>query len=150
MPYTKRLRALVARGYFPKELPPVFTTTGFGQHVHAILHEWRNSKLFTTNSSGKVPGTKMLKDKSYIYQVAHANIEIISMPKRGYERRNIHITHPIPQALLSYELAKHWKAVQKWLSRRAFSLDDIRLSAIHKRDKFSTSYNQKSLSSSKL
>lgn len=35
--------------------------------------------------------------------------------------------------MLSYELAKNWKAVQKWLSRQTFSLDEIRISDRYER-----------------
>lgn len=128
MPYKDRLRAIVAKGYFPRELPPVFTTEDFGCHVSDILNEWLDNKVFLKKSAGKVPGNKSKKSGSFIYAVSDAEIEVISMSKRGYERRNIHITHPVPQALLSFELAKNWKTVQKWLSRQTYSLDEIRVS----------------------
>jgi hypothetical protein len=128
MPYKERLRALVSKGYFPRELPPVFTTRDFGHHVSDILDEWKIKKVFTQKTAGNIPKSKKKKSRAYTYVVDHAEIEIISKPKRGYERRNIHITHPIPQALLSYELASNWKAVQKWLSRQTYSLDEIRVS----------------------
>lgn len=133
MPYKKRLSALVSKGYFPRELPPVFTTNDFGQHINDILDEWRTKIVFSSNSAGKVPNTKKKKSHAHTYAVDHAEVEIISKPKRGYERRNIHITHPIPQALLSFELAKNWKTVQKWLSRQTFSLDEIRVSDRYER-----------------
>jgi hypothetical protein len=133
MPYKKRLSALVAKGYFPSELPPVFTTSDFGQHVSEILDEWRTKGVFRLKPGGKVPGTTKTKSRAYTYEIEHAEIEIISKPKRGFERRNINITHPVPQALLSYELAKNWQALQKWLSRQTFSLDEIRISERYER-----------------
>jgi hypothetical protein len=128
MSYEKRLSSLISKGYFPKELPPVFSTASFGECISNILDEWQTKKIFTNIPSGKVPGKKKKKRNSYGYRVESADLEIISMPKRVYERRNIHITHPIPQALLSYELSKNWKTVQKWLSRQTFSMDEIRIS----------------------
>lgn len=132
MPYKRRLRALLAKGYFPRELPPVFTTTDFGQHVHDILSDWENAAVYTTKKTGNLPGGAK-KSNSYNYQISYAEIEIISKPKRGYERRNIHITHPIPQALLAFELAKNWKTIQKWLLRQTYSLDEIRISDNYER-----------------
>jgi len=132
MPYKRRLRALLAKGYFPRELPPVFTTTDFGQHVHDILSDWENAAIYTTKKTGNLPGGAK-KSNSYNYQISYAEIEIISKPKRGYERRNIHITHPIPQALLAFELAKNWKTIQKWLLRQTYSLDEIRISDNYER-----------------
>jgi Reverse transcriptase (RNA-dependent DNA polymerase) len=134
MTYKDRLSALVAKGYFPRELPPVFTTTDFGLHVNDILAEWRANGVFRLKPAGNVPNKRnTAKRHSYTYDLAYADLEIMSTPKRGYERRNIAITHPIPQALLSYELARNWKAIQKWLSRQTFSLDEIRLSDRYER-----------------
>ena len=133
MPHKKRLSALVSKGYFPRELPPVFTTSDFGQHANDILDEWRVKSVFSSKSAGKVPNNNKKKCHAYTYIIDHAEVEIISKPKRGFERRNIHITHPIPQALLSYELEKNWKVVQKWLSRQTFSLDEIRVADRYER-----------------
>jgi hypothetical protein len=133
MPYKSRLKALLAKGYFPKELPSVFTTETFGSNVDEILAEWKAQKVFSVKPSGKAPGKPSPKQNAYAYDVEHAEIEIISKPKRGYERRNLHITHPVPQALLCYEIAKNWKSVQKWLLRQTFSLDEIRISESHDR-----------------
>jgi len=126
--------SLLSKGYFPRELPPVFTTEDFGHHVEAIITEWRNKSIFKidTKSLGKTPCKKKRKN-AYTYKLRSAEAEIISMPKRGYERRNIHITHPVPQALLVSELAENWKSVQKWLSRQTFSDDEIRVSDKYER-----------------
>jgi len=132
MHYKKILSALLSKGYFPRELPPAFTTADFGQHVHNILGDWKSSKVYSKKEVGNLPGGKK-KANSYTYRLLHAEIEMISKPKRGYERRNIHITHPIPQALLALELAKNWKSIQKWLMRQTYSLDEIRISDNHER-----------------
>jgi hypothetical protein len=97
MPHKQRLSALVAKGYFPSELPPVFTTGDFGRHVSDILDEWRTKGVFRSKPAGKVLGKNKAKRGAYTYDVDHAELEVISKPKRGYERRNIHITHPIPK-----------------------------------------------------
>lgn len=78
-------------------------------------------------SLGKTPSKRRRRD-AYTYSLKSAEAEIISKPKRGYERRNLHVTHPIPQALLVKEISENWKAVQKWLSRQAFSIDEIKVS----------------------
>ena len=134
MDHKKRLSALLSKGYFPRELPPVFTTADFGQHVHDILSDWKKDKVYSIKQAENVPGANnKKKNNSFSYKLNHAEIEIISKPKRGYERRNIHITHPIPQALLAFELAKGWKSVQKWLMRQTYSLDEIRISDKYER-----------------
>lgn len=126
--------ALLSKGFFPRELPQVFTTEMFGQHSTDIISDWERDGVFkiTSKPLGKTPCKKKRKN-AYTYELMSAEAETISKPKRGYERRNIHITHPIPQALLASELADNWPKVQKWLSRQEFSEDEIRVSAEHER-----------------
>lgn len=127
------LSALMAKGYFPKELPLPFTTTDFGRDVWEILGEWEAQKVYQIDakSAGKIAGKS--KSGSYLYDVPFAELEVMSKPKRGYERRDIHITHPVPQALLARELCENWPAVQKWLSRRRYSEDEIAISSAYDR-----------------
>lgn len=127
------LAGLLARGYFPKELPPTFTTQDLGREANAIIRDWRVSGVFSEKPTGKVPGTSSKKSNSYIYEFDSADTEIISKPKRGYERRNLHITHPVPQALLCLEIARNWKPIQKWLTRQIYSVDKIRFLASSER-----------------
>jgi hypothetical protein len=135
MSYRNRLTALLSLGYFPKELPPVFKTTDFGMHAHDIIEEWRAASVFKTETCSFKPHGKPKANLagSYIYKLADAEIEVISKPKRGYERRNVHITHPIPQALLAYEISKNWSSVRSWLLRQRYSLDEIRISMAYDR-----------------
>jgi len=135
MPEKERLSALLSLGYFPKELPLVFTTLDFGRHSSEIIAAWRKANVFKTETvSYKQPG-KRKKNLfgSYTYKISDTDIEVISKPKRGYERRNINITHPIPQALLAYEISTHWKSISGWLSRQTYSLDKIQISKLFDR-----------------
>lgn len=125
------LRALLMKGYFPKELPPPFTTETFGRDARAILADWQAAKLFVKQQ--KTITKKKYKAGAYGYEVPKADMEIISTPKLGFERRNIGITHPIPQALLAQEIADNYASVQKWLCRQTYSLDEIRVSQSHRR-----------------
>ncbi|ESZ74261.1 hypothetical protein X726_22580 [Mesorhizobium sp. L103C105A0] len=98
------------------------------------MSEWKVGAVFSTDtkSLGKT-SEKKIRRNAYTYKIWDAEAEIISKPKKGYERRNIHITHPIPQALLIHELSNNWKAVQKWLCRQTFSEDEIRVSSQYER-----------------
>lgn len=127
MDYSSFLSALVGKGYFPKELPPTFTTESFGDKIIDILHSWQRDRVFTINSKLKLKRNKS-KSGAYTYQLQYTDAEIISIPKRGFERRLLHITHPIPQALLSYEIAQNWRRIIGWLTRQHFSVDDFRIS----------------------
>jgi len=128
-------RALLSKGYFPKELPPVFTTTDFGEHSSQILGEWESGNVFKTKEAkdfAKVGGKKF-QAKLGFSKIPNAEPETISKPKKLYERRNIHITHPVPQALLVREIAQNWRTIQKWLSRQTFSEDEIVVSGAYER-----------------
>jgi len=123
----KIYQALLTKGYFPKELPPVFTTQDFGGHVDGILQDWENAGVFQKSEvPGKFAGGKK-RSGAYTYKLGDAEAERLSKPKRGYERREIHITHPLPQALLTREIGVHWRSVQRWLSRQTYSVDEIRV-----------------------
>jgi len=133
MDHSRILSALVGQGYFPKELPPTFTTTSFGQHVIAILKDWKCDKIYSIDDKYRLKKTKKKKAGSYTYKLPYTDAEIISMPKKGFERRFLHITHPVPQALLSYEIARHWRRIAGWLLRQHFSVDEFHISAKHPR-----------------
>ena len=119
-------RALLSKGYFPKELPPTFTTTDFGTHSEYILQNWKQSGIYSRRP-------QRANRNSYYYKLTDSEAETISMPKRGYERRHIHITHPVPQALICREMAENWVSIYKWLSRRKFSEDKILISNEYER-----------------
>ncbi len=123
----ERMEALLSRGYFPQELPLAFTTESFGRNAAEILRLWSKEKIFSRSAANKLPGKKNKRD-SYNYSIRDADLDVKSKPKRGFERRNIHIVHPIPQLLLSYEMAKNWNCIQKWLAKQSFSLDRIEIS----------------------
>lgn len=121
------LSSLLSVGYFPKELPPVFTTVNFGMHADAIISEWKRLHLFGVKPAKKFPKVngRFYRARYSYERVPSADPESLSKPKRLYERRNIHITHPVPQALLVAEVAEHWPQIQKWLSRQHYSEDEI-------------------------
>lgn len=129
------LRSLLSRGYFPKELPPAFTTKDFGDYATSIIGDWQNSEVFRIKPAkkfGKINGNRH-RDRYSYEAIPNADPELISKPKRLYERRNLHITHPIPQALLAKEIAQNWTKILGWLSRRKYSIDDIVVSTQYER-----------------
>ncbi|MGH0287400.1 RNA-directed DNA polymerase [Sinorhizobium meliloti] len=129
------LRSLLGKGYFPKELPPVFTTADFGDHAEAVLADWEAAECFMikkTKDFQKING-KPFRGKYGYKRLTYAEPEIISKPKKLYERRNIHITHPIPQALLAREIAENWRQLQRILSLRKYSEDEIVISDRYER-----------------
>lgn len=124
----ERQRILLSRGYFPKELPLVFTTEDFGKFSSDIVADWKAANIFSEVRNLKISRSKKKKSGSYSYKFASTEMETISMPKKGYERRNIHITHPIPQAVLSSEISANWQTISRWVGRSKYTLDEISIS----------------------
>lgn len=124
------LRSLLSKGYFPKELPPVFTTADSGRHAMSVMADWEAAELFEVKRGKDFPKYKgkTFRDRKGFKNLTYADPEVISKPKKLYERRNIHITHPIPQALLAREIAENWRQLQRILSRRRYSEDEIIIS----------------------
>lgn len=118
----KRLAVLLGQGYLPKELPRTFTSRSFGRHALKVIEAWEYRKVFSRSAINK------RRSNSFNYKLGSADAEVFSIPKRAYERRPLHITHPLPQALLCYELSYNWQRVQKWLSNQRFSVDRIDVS----------------------
>ena len=111
--------ALLGKGYFPKELPPAFTTADFGRLSKDILADWKSAKVFSF---------KPIKKKAQAFDVRTptTECEIISTPKLGYARRPISVVHPIAQGLLANEIGEHWPTISKWLQRQRYSIDKVR------------------------
>lgn len=126
-----RLKLLLGKGYFPSELPPVFVTDTFAQHSDYILAEWKSHKVFEVSPVNyKKPGKpKVRLAASYRYNVTGTEAEVISKPKRGFERRNIHVTHPVPQALLAKEICDNWQTICRWLAQSRYSVDRLEFTA---------------------
>lgn len=127
----KSFKLLLSLGYFPKELPQTFTTRDFGNKADTIIDEWEKSGLFkmqykTIQSANN--NSKIKHKNSYNYNLMPTDPEIISKPKRGYERRYIHVTHPIPQSLLCREISNNINTIYKWLSKNIYCIDRISIS----------------------
>lgn len=117
---------LLAKGYFPRELPPTFTTADFGQLSQTILGDWKTSGVFSYKSVKK-------KAKAFDVRTPITECEIISTPKHGYARRPISVVHPIAQGLLANEIGNHWPTIAKWLQRQRFSIDQVRIAGKYNR-----------------
>jgi hypothetical protein len=123
----KTQTALLSKGYFPKELPYAFTTADFGAHSESIIQEWEKSGIFKINTKLRDANKKNLRG-AYIYIFNDTEAEILSTPKRGFERRLMHITHPLPQALLAREIASNWLHIKSWIDRHKFTVDEFVIS----------------------
>ena len=124
-----RAKILASKGYFPGELPPVFRTTTFGENIESIIHEWYKYNIVKTETKTIKYGKKTFpKSNAYTYNVGAFEPDTVSKPKRQYERRNLDVVHPVPQAFLIYEIAENFRRLSKQLSQNCYSLDKVTIS----------------------
>ena len=94
----QRLKTLLSDGfYFPRELPPQFTTAKFAEMSEDILKtdEWE--------STAKKTRTKLPR----------FNAEIYSVPKLGGGRRRLSIVNPVAQMRVALLIAKFWDKIRE-------------------------------------
>ena len=91
---------LISRGYFPKELPPPFSTATFGDLLN-------NDPSFSFTST---PG-------SHEFQLAHH-----SLSRAGTLRRQLAVPNPVPFLELAQCLSSNWPSVEKQCRRSSISL----------------------------
>lgn len=119
--HSRFLASLISKGYFPRELPPTFTTQTFGENISDVLSDWLASGIYKKET---ISIKKKVKARgNYSYQLEDTESEVITKPKRGFERRGLHITHPIPQSLLAEEMARNWPEIATWIARTRYSMD---------------------------
>ena len=93
----------------------------FGENIEDILKEWENAKIFSKEKLKL--GKKKPSNGNYTYKIEDTESELITKPKRGFERRTLNLTHPIPQSLLSLEISTNWPKIATWIGRKQYSID---------------------------
>jgi len=87
------IKDLLGKGYFPKELPPPFTTRDFADKFGLIETAWN---CMPTGTRKKYKESKCVN---------------YSIPKVGYSRRNLGIPNPLHQSILSKSICDHWAEI---------------------------------------
>lgn len=78
------LRGLLSKGYLPKELPLVFTSSDFGKHATNNIEQWRNDDFFATEPAAKIrtAAGRVPKRGSYRYEQPHLVYKIPTIAER--------------------------------------------------------------------
>lgn len=93
-----RTKRLLAKGYFPSQLPPCFTTKDLGDHHQDLYDEW--FKLQPEPKQGaKIPKAPSSKP------------ELFSVARVGHKRRVTSLTNPIAQTFLAKHISENWGAI---------------------------------------
>lgn len=95
------LKDLLAKGYFPNELPPPFTTMNFAELLAA--------------NQAQLPQQFANPDHS-------GKISPHNRPRVGSLRRTLGLPNPIHQYRLSAEIAAHWKVLESHFKKSKISL----------------------------
>ena len=104
MSKSERLKALLAAGFFPEELPPSFTTADFAKYRRAIGTAWAALPNYP--------------------QYPKTSPERFSIPKVTEWRRELAIVNPIAQYHVAKLIADDWQQISKHLSSCSFGVEE--------------------------
>ncbi|APH38223.1 RNA-directed DNA polymerase [Methanohalophilus halophilus] len=97
------LKNLLENGYFPKELPPAFSTESFASKHQIIDSQWNPT---SRNDVPKIPNTQLT---DYL------------IPKKNHIRRKLSIVNPISQFYLSKFIIDNWAEIKAHCSKSELS-----------------------------
>ncbi len=110
-----KLKRLLSHGYFPKELPPPFTTELVADKSRYLITKWNNllgsERLPKGTESGKQAKKRFAKD--YTEKYGSSSLIEYSIPKGLYSRRKIEIPNPKQFLDLSKSIISNWNELKK-------------------------------------
>lgn len=101
---TRRLQALLAIGYFPKELPPPFNTLDFARYRQSLKTAWSSEPHYP-------------KSKPEIYTV----------PRVNSWRRDLSIVNPVAQFYLSDLISDNWIPIRNHINKSSLSAQHLEI-----------------------
>lgn len=116
------LKDLIARGYFPKELPPPFNTSNFASKITTILSDWdtifnKNTSINSSNFNLVQNANESLEDfkkrkrlhkSQFISKYNTSKATVFSISKGNLSRRLLHIPNPMHFSLLAEKIVSRW------------------------------------------
>lgn len=124
---------LIKRGYFPKELPPCFTTELLALNINSIFTDLDSTKkskeaAFMNKASAqkKLTAEQVEEEKLKFRQVFKNRLNYsecgqYSIPKPGLARNIIKIPNPLHQCKLADVIAENYGDIEKLISRSNLS-----------------------------
>lgn len=111
----ERIEALLSRGYFPKELPPPFTTAVFASNIGNITPHWAAHEA----------GLSQQQRRAYPPLSSYARFD---MARKGHSRRMLGVPNPVNQYFLTSEIADHQDEFEAISARSPISLTPAQIS----------------------
>jgi hypothetical protein len=98
-----RAKLLLAKGYFPSQLPPSFTCEDFSNKHLLLKRAWAGKAEPRGLAEGPQP-------------------EPFSVARAGHSRRTTALVNPVTQLRLSEFIANHWRRIEKTVGQSSISL----------------------------
>jgi hypothetical protein len=95
------IKKLLTKGYFPKELPPQFSTASFAALV--------------TDTSQRLP-SELTNSRKVAKTCAH------SLSRTGLSRRRLSIPNPVPHLSLCTQISNNWQDIRQRIWKSPFSI----------------------------
>ncbi|MFC2254561.1 RNA-directed DNA polymerase [Labrys portucalensis] len=111
----ERLEGLLARGYFPKELPPPFTSAVFASNIGNVVSHWAAHEA----------GLSAQQRRLYPRVSSYARFD---MARKGHSRRMLGVPNPVNQYYLASAIADHQAEFEAISARSPISLTSAEIS----------------------
>jgi hypothetical protein len=111
-----KIEHLLRKGYFPKELPPPFTTKYFSKNFQSIDDSWDKIKSRINREN------KELYKQKYKEKFKSSRCVTFSLPKKNFSRRNLEIPNPFHHSILCKSICDNWKAIDDFCQESKISL----------------------------
>lgn len=116
------LKKLLEKGYFPKELPPPFSTKLFAEKHRFIKSKWdkriANEKI---QQSGETKAIARKRFKEKYDKFNSSQLAIYSLAKGIYSRRKLGIPNPKQFSDLSNAIIENWSLLRKTYKLSSYS-----------------------------
>lgn len=107
-----QIEPLLRKGYFPKELPPPFTTKYFAANFNSIEESWNNVKSELGRTNPEIIKEKYKTSKCVLY----------SLPKKNFSRRNLEIPNPFHHSILGKTICDNWTEIDDFCKKSTISM----------------------------
>lgn len=112
----ERIKALLARGYFPKELPPPFTSEDFASKIANIIPHWAAYEA----------GLSVQQRRLY---PPISNYTRFDMARKGHSRRILGVPNPVNQYYLSSSIVDHQDEFERISTSSSISLTPVEINS---------------------
>ncbi len=112
------IELLLKKGYFPKELPPPFTTKYFSKNFNRIQKSWTRIKNELNRNNQKIYKQKYTKK----YKSSKCVLYSLPKKKKNFSRRIVEIPTPFHHSILCDTICERWTEIDNFYKKSVISL----------------------------